>query len=319
MEQEHWNKLSDLYSNKLRILISANYYRARDEMESGIADFCMQLNLLRDSSHLSYKKYDDIDLRICIELEKCIDLIVGCAWDYSPISGNYHFNLDMKIHESLDSLYYSLDKISSEINYFWRFCGFSVFENTLTQRKEDFLKKVKYSNELDFYKEEYEKLKEDLTICGTNLFSGRKKEMSKSPINKLFNSDVFMQIQISERRKKEYILSMIEQADKSKPSTKSKPILDLSDDTQVVRIAYLEKLGVLDFLQKKFHIVDRNKLATIISSFTGMKTTSVQPHINSLLTKNQNDKNYPCSEKNVDKVERNLIRIGIDINDLKPN
>ncbi len=95
-------------------------------------------------------------------------------------------------------------------------------------------------------------------------------------------------------------------------TTSQKPI-NLMEDKLNIRIVYLQELGILDFLREKYKIQDINKLASIISSFSGIESTTVQPCINPMINEGNNQKNNPCTPTNTQKVRDKLINIGIKL------
>lgn len=94
----------------------------------------------------------------------------------------------------------------------------------------------------------------------------------------------------------------------------SDELIDLSDNSLVGKIIYLEKLGIIDYLrsQKPFS-TSVNSIATVLSAVTGAKATSVQPLLNPLLSKDVYNKNNPLnSKKNVFSIEKILLNMGFD-------
>lgn len=90
--------------------------------------------------------------------------------------------------------------------------------------------------------------------------------------------------------------------------------IDLSDTTATEKIIYLHKLGVIDFLRKQQPFnTSINSLATVLSAVTGEKSGTIQPMLNSMLSKNVGQKNNPLnSEKPVNKVTKQLNDIGFE-------
>jgi hypothetical protein len=88
--------------------------------------------------------------------------------------------------------------------------------------------------------------------------------------------------------------------------------LDLSDNSVVQKIIYLNELGIIDLLRKEPSFATSvNNLATVISAITGAKAQTVQPVLNALINKT-NGKNDPYNTiSTVDKVKNHLINLGI--------
>lgn len=92
-------------------------------------------------------------------------------------------------------------------------------------------------------------------------------------------------------------------------------LVDFSELGITEKIIFLSRLGVLDFLKgiEPFN-TSTNRLASVISAFTGEKTTSIQPMINPMFSKQVDDSKNPMnSKKTVQKVDQKLISIGFKI------
>lgn len=92
---------------------------------------------------------------------------------------------------------------------------------------------------------------------------------------------------------------------------------DLSDTLGIDKILYLQKLGVIDFLrvQQPFS-TSVNSLASVLSAITGEKSGTLQPMLNPMLSRKVDDKNNPLnSKKAVERVEKQLIKIGFNLNE----
>lgn len=79
-----------------------------------------------------------------------------------------------------------------------------------------------------------------------------------------------------------------------------------------MKIIYLEKLGIIDFLKKEEPFnMSTNKMSNVISRVIGAKIASVQPYLNAITSKNFESKNNPLnSEINVEAVEFHLSKMG---------
>ena len=79
-----------------------------------------------------------------------------------------------------------------------------------------------------------------------------------------------------------------------------------------MKIIYLEKLGIIDFLQKEEPFnMSINSLAKVFGRIIGAKPATVQPCLNAMLGKTIHTKNNPLnSEKNVESVEYFLSKLG---------
>lgn len=93
--------------------------------------------------------------------------------------------------------------------------------------------------------------------------------------------------------------------------------IDLSDTKAIDKILYLHKIGVIDFLrgQQPFN-TSVNSLASVLSAITGEKSGTLQPMLNPMLSKKVDDTNNPLnSKKAVERVEKQLINIGFNLNE----
>lgn len=94
----------------------------------------------------------------------------------------------------------------------------------------------------------------------------------------------------------------------SKPQITEPDPLDLSNTSAVVKIIYLNELGIIDFLRSKPEFISVNLLATFLSAITGEKPLTLQTSLNRLLTNDTADKNHPYqTQKTVNKVRQTLI------------
>lgn len=82
-----------------------------------------------------------------------------------------------------------------------------------------------------------------------------------------------------------------------------------------MKIIYLEKLGIINFLRKEEPFnMSTNKLSHALSRIIGAKTSSVQPYLNAITSKNMESKNNPLnSEPNVEAVEFHLSKMGFKL------
>ncbi len=92
---------------------------------------------------------------------------------------------------------------------------------------------------------------------------------------------------------------------------------DYSDNSMAERIVFMRELGILDFLsskmQKEFHNFSANKLAEIVSTFSGISQNTAQSYLNPIFSKNADQQKNPLTTKNLKKVRGKLLNIGFDI------
>lgn len=90
--------------------------------------------------------------------------------------------------------------------------------------------------------------------------------------------------------------------------------MDYSGNSIAERIAIMKELGILDYLESKIfkEIVyfSPSKLATVISSFSGVQQESLQSYLNPIYSKDANKKKSPLTKTNTDKAKNKLINMG---------
>ena len=91
--------------------------------------------------------------------------------------------------------------------------------------------------------------------------------------------------------------------------------IDLSETNGREKIIYLQKMGIIDFLRTKTPFnTNTHSLASFLSGITGIKTSSIYPMINPIVNNSVSQTNNPMNSlKAVEKVEKELIRIGINL------
>ena len=90
--------------------------------------------------------------------------------------------------------------------------------------------------------------------------------------------------------------------------------LDYSNNVNSERIVFLSELGILDYLQNKMNVklhgCSVNKLAEVVSKFTGVPQSTVQSYLNPMFSKGVDQNNNPATPKNINKVKNKLKDIG---------
>jgi len=119
-----------------------------------------------------------------------------------------------------------------------------------------------------------------------------------------------------EKKEESRLLTFYKTKLKNLPNTKSSneevEPLDLSNLSAVKKVIYLKELGIIDLLQKQPCFYAVNNLATVLSSITGEKPTTLQAILNPMInTKGTAQKNNPYNTiTNVNKVKKQLIELG---------
>ena len=94
--------------------------------------------------------------------------------------------------------------------------------------------------------------------------------------------------------------------------------IDLSDNNDRQKVIYMNELGILKYLKEHFKSdkLSNNKLAGLLSSFTGVKLVTMQPYVNAII----NEKEIISQSNNPYGTEENVIKIrGILMNHFKLN
>ncbi len=100
--------------------------------------------------------------------------------------------------------------------------------------------------------------------------------------------------------------------DEVKTENTDLPEIELKTQKEQIRLLY--DLGIIDFLQKEFEETlkgNENQTASLIAKILKLKTTSIQPTLNALLSNNVN-KNYPSKTPTtkaiIDKLNANKLK-----------
>jgi len=129
--------------------------------------------------------------------------------------------------------------------------------------------------------------------------------------------EIFEQIERTQNNKIKYLITLKErnkfddiEIGKSEPEI----FLDYSDNSQAERIVFLYELGILKYLEDKMinelHRFSANKLAEIISTFTGIDQKTAQSYLNPIYSTRVIQDNNPLTKKNLEKVKNKLKDIG---------
>lgn len=257
-----------------------------------------------------------------------LDLIYQKQHDFDNKLKNFS-ELEEQIN-FLEKYFIELFDTSIQDMFFWEYCPFSVYENHYNNRLQEFKEKIPNSSELDFIELELN------TINGSFFLRDEQGGIidNNSPLIheielhlyysltfdvEILNSDLAKRIFIAQKRKIEFLKH--KQQDISLPknnetTTEDEFLEDLSNSTKAMQIVYLYELGILDFLQDKMNndmIFSVNKLATVISSFTGIAPITVQPYLNPIYSKDAKQDKNPLKANNIKKVRAKLIELGFSI------
>jgi len=92
--------------------------------------------------------------------------------------------------------------------------------------------------------------------------------------------------------------------------------LNYSNNNSAEKIVFLYELGILDYLQdkmnKELHGYSTNKLAEIVSTFSGVAYGTAQSYLNPMFSKGVDQSNNPATPGNIEKVKNKLMKIGFN-------
>lgn len=217
----------------------------------------------------------------------------------------YDFNEQFKL----------LLKICIEDNFFWEYCPLQVYENNYQKRLDGFCLNFDGSTEVDFIIDEITTIrllfKEGSEREPLELYFSARITERETPMKFLDNENP--RIAYFNLTKK---LSFLE--DKLKSLSPQKELveeyIDYSDNKIPERLLFMKYLGIYDFLEMKLrnelHYYNVNKLAQIVSTFTGVPQPILQSSLNRMLSKGVDRTKSPENQKNVNSVIAKLNAIG---------
>lgn len=254
--------------------------------------------------------------------------------------------LDPKNKDEYDDLkdkfyfcFLDLYKQSIVDNYFWQFCPFEVYRYHYYSRFSEYRKDFSDISKEDYLLNEKKYIEGRIIRTGTCLHSFPDSKLSVKELKikedciiyvfgsgfkqilieySLLHSTMFEKLEQTRNR----IINFINEECNPKLGIVENEFnipeifLDYSNNSQTERIVFLQKLGILDYLQKKMidelHGFSANKLAEIISTFTGIEQKTAQSYLNPMFTKDAIQKNNPLTKTNLEKVNNKMKDIGFN-------
>lgn len=182
-----------------------------------------------------------------------------------------------------------LFEASKKDNIYFSFCAFSVYKKTYKNRLHISMSQDnnKIYNELEFIDSEIQYLHNLKANFKSNFYH----DELINPFDKKFKF-------LEEKQFKKTI-----------PIDNNTP--DLSNANAKEKIIFLHELGILDFLKDKSpYNTSTNKLATILSAITGIKSNTIQPYINPINNPQANQNKNPLNDTDaVSKVQSKILNI----------
>lgn len=230
--------------------------------------------------------------------------------------------------KELEKYFEELYKKLIDNNQYFLGCPFKIYARTYKQRLKNYIECYSDigSSEIDFIEYEInnnEKIKEYEYVADSRTWEeieesmNRRKEYLKRRTKKLgyqiaSSGGRYSFTKIETKNNLSHISVEQNPINENVQNIDINPLVDLSDTINMDKIRYLHELGIIDYLRKKEPFsTSTNSLATVISAFTGIKTTTIQSYINPMFNDDTVQRNNPLSNINkMDKVRRQLIEIG---------
>ncbi|AMO20738.1 hypothetical protein [Flavobacterium columnare] len=209
--------------------------------------------------------------------------------DFKSTQENNFEDFKKILKEEIHSKSLEVFNASDVDNIFWEYCSFSVYKNKYSERLEKLLDDNDKNNmfEETFIEKEINTLNHlILNFTNTNYSSEIKNALDK---------------------KLKFLLS------KSVIKKNAESIEDYSDTNAKEKIVFLNDLGILEFLWKKYPKLSNNKIAEVLSAITSVKASTIQSYTNPIYAgKNvSQEKNPLTDEELVLKVKMKLTRMKI--------
>ena len=228
-----------------------------------------------------------------------------------------------EIYSTFNNDFFEIYKDSHQKKYFYKYCSSEVYQLHFNENFQKFQTIKIDVNLMDFIIDELNIINHDFANIKNKLY------LSKENYNFVKKSFIKKNDYL-ENTAKELGYKILKSATESnfpqntffsyKFENKGDveiPLLDLSDTTATEKIIYLEKLGIIDFLRsKKLFLSVPDKVSQVISAITGIKVESVRPMVRPIINNDFENKNNPLnSPKAVERVEKKLINIGLNLNE----
>lgn len=197
---------------------------------------------------------------------------------------------------------------------YFRGCPFKIYQEDFHHRKRNFLKDNPDTLDIDFIKSEYENL--DLPIFDLTLPNivksiqhsiTRTKEFLDEEVAK---TTYFISVSYDDSGKPVYVYSRKNLL--SSISEQYNP--NYSDNSKIDRVAYLEILGVIDFIKKKTNNISETRLASVLSGFTGTDAPTLKRYLIGI--HHEGDLNNPLKNPvKVKEIKNKLQKLGVKLTD----
>lgn len=229
-------------------------------------------------------------------------------------------NKNSELEEEIDKTFEKLYNRCVVDNYYWQYCPVEVYKATFQKRLAEYLKTFINANENDFInlnindiKAEYPKDRCSVSGLKTRemvYYLFRDDEIISIKLNDLISEQLRKNFFYSNQRKLEFIVDYCGTPELEVPEQEA-TILDYSNNSNAEKIVFLHELGILEFLRKQQPFgMSTNKLAEVVSSFTGVKQTTAQSYLNPIFSKDVDKSKSPLTDKNLKTVSEKLMKMG---------
>lgn len=255
------------------------YYRDTELNEFEISEF--EFKFLSELEDIDFEDFEEVK-----EVKEV-------KFDFGGYEKSYYFYLNKYLNSFED--HYGLQYVNNEINDFKKLYDLLVNVHNNQIKSKDFF--------FNIIRETISSSIRYFFIVGHkyhSLLHPDKYQKTIASIQKIID---FLEFKLSE-------INM-----KSSENIDKVELVDFSELGITEKVIFLSRLGVLDFLKKiEPFSTSNNSLASVVSAFTGGKTSTIQPMINPMFSKQVDDSKNPMnSKKTVLKVDQKLISIGFKI------
>jgi hypothetical protein len=248
------------------------------------------------------------------------------------IEGNDELKNKLEIlHVQFEKTFYNLHVRSYEDKYLWQYCTCEVYKSNFDKKKEEFLKRGFDRNEYDFVTRELRfchfNIDKKTTILYDKELNSHKMKIDWSYFRYWFSQktedffqidfislELMEQLNFTQTKKIKFLNSELVRIQKQTVliSTEEEQDIniDYSHNTYVERIVFLHELGILEYLRDiPLFNGSINKLAEIVSTFSGIEQETIYPIINPIYSKKVKKKS-PLSPDKLKSVHEKLMKIG---------
>lgn len=191
-------------------------------------------------------------------------------------------------------------------------CPFEIYKEDYQRRKRNFLNSSPDTLDVDFIKFEYENL--DLPIFDLTL-----PNIIKSIEHSIIRTREFLDTEVA---KTEYtIIITQDESDKPKYTYEKRAVSEIvyehytpnySDNSKIERVAYLQILGIIDFIKRSSDNISEAALSSVISGFTGVDATTLKSYLTAI--HHTDSKNNPLRDpKKVKAIKDKLHKLGVKL------